>query len=47
MASNLANHSSGSVVLRLFEGVDLAQEQDAAFWTAVRRYFDDKIRGES
>lgn len=47
MASNLANASSGGAVLRLLEGVDPAQEEDAAFWTAVRRYFDEKIRRAS
>jgi len=47
MASNLANASSGGAVLRLFAGVDPAQEEDAAFWTAVRRYFDEKIRRAS
>lgn len=39
MAANLANYSSGSIRER-GEG----REDDSAFWTAVRRFFDEKIK---
>lgn len=44
MAANLANSATGSLVERLFAEEDLARDEDAAFWTAVRRLFDEKIK---
>jgi len=44
MAANLANHSAGTLAERLLGVVDASNEQDSAFWTAVRRCFDDRIK---
>lgn len=44
MAANLANQSAGTMAERLLGVVDSSSEEDSAFWTAVRRYFDDRIK---
>ena len=34
----------GTLAERLLGVVDASNEQDSAFWTAVRRCFDDRIK---